>query len=122
MPFSRREFLATSAATAASFTLLNSTSVFAAGVSDIRVATIGVRGRGENHLYGLADNIVAICDVDEEILGDDRHQPVGYGPSAPTQVHTFLQVSNGRPVRYCFDRRVSPEKCLLALSPRIVSR
>ena len=68
MPFSRREFLATSAATAASFTLLNSTAVFAAGVSDIRVATIGVRGRGENHLYGLADNIVAICDVDEEIL------------------------------------------------------
>ncbi len=68
MPLSRRDFLATSAATAASFTLLNSTSVFAAGVSDIRVATIGVRGRGENHLYGLADNIVAICDVDEEIL------------------------------------------------------
>jgi predicted dehydrogenase len=68
MPFSRRQFLTTTAATAASISLLNSGRSFAAGAGDIRIATIGVRGRGQSHLDAFGKNIVIICDVDEEIL------------------------------------------------------
>ncbi len=68
MSVSRRQFLATSAATAASLTLLRANSAFAAGVSDIRVATIGVHGRGQSHLAEMPANIVAMCDVDENVL------------------------------------------------------
>jgi predicted dehydrogenase len=70
MPVSRRQFLATTATAAASVTLLKSSSVFAAGVSDIRIATIGVRGRGQSHLDAFPKNVVAICDVDENVLND----------------------------------------------------
>ncbi len=70
MSVSRRQFLATSAATAASITFLNSTAALAVGVSDIRVATIGLRGRGQSHLDSLSKNIVAVCDVDENVLND----------------------------------------------------
>ena len=70
MPISRRHFLTTTAATAASITLLRTEKAFAAGASDIRIASIGVRGRGKSHLSELADNIVAICDVDEKVLQD----------------------------------------------------
>jgi predicted dehydrogenase len=34
----------------------------------IRVAVIGVNGRGVEHLNGLSDNVVAICDVDQSVL------------------------------------------------------
>jgi predicted dehydrogenase len=68
MPFSRRQFLTTTAATAASITLLGSQTARATGVSDIRIATIGVRGRGQSALAELGKNIVAICDVDQNVL------------------------------------------------------
>lgn len=70
MPVSRRQFLATTAATAASISLVGMQSARAAGASDIRIAAIGVRGRGKGHLGELADNIVAICDVDQNVLND----------------------------------------------------
>lgn len=68
MPVSRRQFLATSAAAAASVTLLSSNTARAAGASDIRIAAIGVRGRGQSALNELGKNIVAICDVDQHVL------------------------------------------------------
>jgi predicted dehydrogenase len=70
MPVSRRQFLTTTAATAASITLLSSQTAFGAGVSDIRIGCIGVRGRGKSHLDAFGKNIVAICDVDENVLND----------------------------------------------------
>ncbi len=69
MSVSRRHFLATTASVAAATSLLSSRRTFAAESADIRIATIGVRGRGQSHLDGLSRNIVAICDVDEDILG-----------------------------------------------------
>ena len=68
MSVSRRHFLATTASVAAATSLLSSRRTFAAESADIRIATIGVRGRGQSHLDGLSRNIVAICDVDEDIL------------------------------------------------------
>jgi predicted dehydrogenase len=37
-------------------------------IQPLRVAVIGVRSRGVNHLEGLVDNVVAICDVDKMVL------------------------------------------------------
>ena len=37
--------------------------------SKIRVATIGLNGRGRSHLDGFAENLVAICDCDRSVLG-----------------------------------------------------
>ena len=35
---------------------------------DIRVAVIGLRQRGVNHLMGLSRNVVAVCDADRKVL------------------------------------------------------
>lgn len=35
----------------------------------IRVATIGLNGRGRSHLDGFRDQLVAICDCDRRVLG-----------------------------------------------------
>jgi predicted dehydrogenase len=37
--------------------------------SQIRVATIGLNGRGRSHIDGFRDNLVAICDCDRGVLG-----------------------------------------------------
>lgn len=35
----------------------------------IRVAVIGLNGRGRDHYNGLKDNVVALCDCDSSVLG-----------------------------------------------------
>jgi predicted dehydrogenase len=37
--------------------------------SQIRVATIGLNGRGKSHIGAFKDNLVALCDCDENVLG-----------------------------------------------------
>jgi len=37
--------------------------------SKIRVATIGLNGRGQSHIDGFRDNLVALCDCDQQVLG-----------------------------------------------------
>jgi predicted dehydrogenase len=37
--------------------------------SQIRMATIGLNGRGKNHLAGFGQNLVALCDCDRSVLG-----------------------------------------------------
>lgn len=70
-PISRRHFLASSAAFGAALAL-SSSRVLGAN-NDIRVAIVGVRGRGANHLAEIPKvpgaRIVAICDVDSRVLG-----------------------------------------------------
>src|SRR5580692_11494085 len=81
--FSRREFLERSAllsAAAASLgtasgTLADTKPVAARGVNDkLRVAVVGVRGRGMSHVGGfLGKNnceITTVCDCDEAVIGN----------------------------------------------------
>jgi predicted dehydrogenase len=42
--------------------------------SQIRVATIGVNGRGTSHIGDLADNLVALCDCDEQVLAREAEK------------------------------------------------
>jgi len=69
---SRRRFLKSSAGVAAA-TVVGSGLARAAtpGPNEqIRVAVIGLKSRGGSHISGFKNNIVALCDCDEEILGD----------------------------------------------------
>lgn len=68
MSFSRREFIAASATTVAASSLTGLQRAFAAESKDLRVAVIGVNSRGMDHVRGLHKNLVAICDVDEQVL------------------------------------------------------
>src|SRR5258708_33134513 len=65
----RRNFVITSAAAAAA-----STSVFGSPNDTIRVATIGLRGRGQDHIKEITGQpnveLVALCDIDEKVLVD----------------------------------------------------
>src|SRR5438445_5990258 len=68
---SRRSFLATSAAVGA--TTLFSTKLRAIGANDdVRVAVIGLNGRGQNHMDAFPQvagtRLVALCDADDNVL------------------------------------------------------
>ena len=67
MKQSRRVFLQQAAGVAAACTVLP--KIARADVnSEIRMATIGLNGRGGAHLGSLKDNLVAVCDCDERVL------------------------------------------------------
>src|SRR5262245_29925552 len=71
--FTRRQFLKTSviAAGAAAFSA-HSWGQVAGANGDIRVAVIGLNGRGRNHVSGLVGlkgvRVVALCDPDTRVL------------------------------------------------------
>ncbi len=71
--FSRRTFLKTSALAAAGASLpVNAWAKALGANSDIRVAVIGLNGRGRDHLASLAKvagvRVVALCDADTSVL------------------------------------------------------
>jgi predicted dehydrogenase len=69
MNSNRRTFLQTSAvATAAMSLRVAGTSATDSDSDDVRVAVIGVKGRGGNHIGGMKKNVVALCDVDAQHL------------------------------------------------------
>lgn len=71
--YSRRTFLQQSvgavAALAAGSTLARSDVN-----SRIRVAVVGCNSRGQAHLNGFKDNLIALCDCDQQVLGHIAHQ------------------------------------------------
>jgi predicted dehydrogenase len=70
MSVTRRDFLGTSAAaaSAAAFGLSWASRAFAQDVSDVRIAQIGFHGQGKGHIQHNHRNLVALCDVDEDVL------------------------------------------------------
>ncbi|MCK5863164.1 MAG: Gfo/Idh/MocA family oxidoreductase, partial [Candidatus Hydrogenedentes bacterium] len=70
---SRRSFIKTSAATAAAGVLIGTSKTSWAGANErIRVAVMGINGRGKSHLgnYAAMDNVdvVSLCDVDSRLF------------------------------------------------------
>jgi len=65
---SRRTFLKQAAGAAAAFSVLPM-SARADVNSQIRMATVGLNGRGKNHIEGFTDQLVAFCDCDSMVLG-----------------------------------------------------
>ena len=70
---SRREFVKRSAATTAVAPILMSSDVAGAN-GQVRVACVGIRGRGRSHIGGFQKlpgvEVVGLCDVDETVLAD----------------------------------------------------
>jgi len=77
--WNRRQFLTRTSAAGLAFGLgcaVPAPAVLAAGRSpneEIRVACVGIRGRGQSHVDGFSAirgvKVVALCDVDEKVLG-----------------------------------------------------
>lgn len=102
MDESRREFLKTGAkvvavATAAERLRTWSTPGNVLGANDrVRVAIVGLRGRGENHIqgYGALPNveIAALCDVDDNVMRQrlPQVQKLGFQPKTYTDIRKLL--------------------------------
>ena len=99
---SRREFIAASAVGAAGAILptrnlsaaqdvavkpASKPAVASASSGDLRIAVVGLRGRGWNHTMGFARlpgvRVVAICDVDSEVLSRRSAQCAAGGENWP---------------------------------------
>ena len=69
----RRNFFISTAAAAAA-----STTVFGSPSDTLRVATIGLRGRGKDHIKEITGQpnveLVALCDIDQKVLDAARLQ------------------------------------------------
>ena len=98
---SRRAFLKTSALAAASIALSACSTLRVRGVNgDVRVAVVGLNGRGRNHLTSLRAlpgvRIVAICDVDTAVLDRVAAELAkdGLAPEKFTDVRKLLASPN----------------------------
>jgi predicted dehydrogenase len=70
MTIHRRHFIQTTLGAAAALGVARR-GLAATGLGDIRVAQIGFRGQGSGHIGNLAaagNHVVALCDVDEQVL------------------------------------------------------
>lgn len=88
--FTRRSFLKTTAAAAAGVAVsARSWSQIAGANGDVRVAVVGLNGRGKNHLESLAKckgaRVVALCDPDSAVLAKARRSVHG-------EVETFADI------------------------------
>jgi predicted dehydrogenase len=69
MPIHRRDFLSATAAVAGlAMTGVHSFGAAGKRAADIRVAVIGIHGRGREHLRSLGKNATVLCDVDTDVL------------------------------------------------------
>lgn len=84
----RRDFLKAAGLSAAAMALpVASLSARESSADDIRVAVIGIRGRGGDHIGGMLGNVVAVCDVDQEALEAWKNRFAAMDP--PRKVESF---------------------------------
>ena len=74
----RRSFIKKSALAGAALTMTSPWARTQGANGDIRVAVVGIRGRGRNHIDGFANakgaRVVALCDVDKQVLAERKSQ------------------------------------------------
>ena len=126
MDESRREFLKTGAkvvavATAAERLRTWSTPGNVLGANDrVRVAIVGLRGRGENHIqgYGALPNveIAALCDVDDNVMRErlPQVQKLGFQPKTYTDVRS-CSTTNPRRRVHCHTAPLACAHCHLGV-------
>ena len=105
-PVSRRTFLEQGSAIAVAGHLLGARPGWAGANDRIRVAVIGINGRGQDHIEGFHSlpgvEVVTLCDIDEQVLAE--------------RSRTFEE-RYGRPVRKEIDlRRVLDDRAVDAVS------
>jgi hypothetical protein len=102
MDESRREFLKTGAKVAAAITVAERLRTWdiprtVLGANErVRVAIVGLRGRGESHIrgYGALPNveIAALCDIDDNVMRQrlPEVQKMGFQPRTYTDIRRLL--------------------------------
>ncbi len=94
--YSRRQFLRTTATLAAGSLTARSWAQVAGANGDVRVAVIGLNGRGRNHLASLRAirgvRVAAICDVDTAVLERTAAElgKLGLAPAKFTDLRELL--------------------------------
>ena len=69
MKTDRRKFLQTSAVATAAIGLgVSHLKAAEKDIHDIRVAVVGLKGRGRSHIGGFGKNVVALCDCDQQYV------------------------------------------------------
>ena len=109
---SRRQFLKGSAGVAAALAALGTTSAFAAdekkddkggaGGGRLRVAIVGVNGRGMSHVSGFNGKndcvITTVCDCDEGVIGRAMKDVEKVNGKAPTYVKDFRKLLDDKDI------------------------
>ena len=89
----RRDFVKTSALAAGAILSARSWGQVPGANSDIRVAVVGLNGRGKNHLKSLSElkgvRVAAICDVDTAVL-EKTAKSLGAGVKTYTDIRELL--------------------------------
>ena len=89
--YSRRQFLKGAAGAAASLAVLP--RIARADVnSQVRIAVIGINGRGRNHIEAFANNLVALCDCDRKVLGQRAYEFEQRYDRKPDQVVDYREL------------------------------
>ena len=71
MPINRRSFIKTTALAGSVLALPAISYGRVLGSNDkVRCCVIGLKGRGNEHMNKFGDNVVGLCDCDENILGE----------------------------------------------------
>jgi predicted dehydrogenase len=95
----RRSFLTSSAAAASLAFSARSWSQVAGANGDIRVAIVGLNGRGRSHLQSLQRvkgvRIVALCDIDSAVLAKAKASLAADGTAVKTYVDLRELVASG---------------------------
>jgi predicted dehydrogenase len=95
MTIHRRDFMQATIGAAAAVSLASRAGrALAANVDDIRVAQIGFNGQGKGHIGNLGKHIVALCDIDEDVLnrmGDNLDEKLGHKVERFTDYRKLLE-------------------------------
>jgi predicted dehydrogenase len=111
MKLSRRGFVKSSLVAGTALALPASAYGRIMGTNDrVRIAVIGLHGRGKDHYGGLKDNVVALCDCDQSVLGQmaegkdvqtfvdfrkllDRREVDAVTVATPNHTHSLIAIS-----------------------------
>ena len=94
MKFNRRKFIYGTAAGVAGALSAKSWSQVARANSDIRVGVIGFKGRGGDHISNFRKingvRVAALCDADQEVLGNEMNKPGSATATPYTDIRRLL--------------------------------
>jgi predicted dehydrogenase len=95
MKLNRRKFIYGATAGVAGVLSARSWSQVARANSDVRVAVVGFKGRGGDHINNFKKmkgvRVAALCDADQQVLGNEMNKPGGESVTPYTDIRRLLE-------------------------------
>ena len=95
MKLNRRKFIYGATASVAGVLSARSWSQVARANSDVRVAVVGFKSRGGDHISNFKKmkgvRIAALCDADQQVLGNEMNKPGGESITPYTDIRRMLE-------------------------------